>query len=290
MFNKKYLSLVFFMITASTIVLPKTITLFSHGIADTFKQAYLYSKKSLLNNEFVINTRYLFTTPFFTFNYPDALECLQRGNYKETSFGQENEIARLNSAYKKACKETHKKHDACEVILFGLSRGASNIVIFVGTHIVDNVKAIILESPYSMMGDVIESILHKFNVGWIPLSYGEYLAELIFRKYKHNGMRPGDFIENIPHDIPLLIICSKEDHLVPFTSSINLYKKLVANGHKNAYLFVAEHGRHAKILQGPDGEKYQVIVHAFYKKYNLPHDPSIAAKGEQLLLLCQPVV
>ncbi len=94
--------------------------------------------------------------------------------------------------------------------------------------------------------------------------------------------------ENISKDIPILIICSKEDQLVPLSSSINVYKKLIASGHKHTYIFVTDYGRHAKILRGADGEKYQYVVNAFYKKYNLPYCSTSAAKGEDLLALCQP--
>jgi hypothetical protein len=41
-------------------------------------------------------------------------------------------------------------------------------------------------------------------------------------------------------------------------------------------------------LQGADGEKYQAVVNAFYKKYNLPHCRKSAAQGKDLLALCQP--
>jgi hypothetical protein len=128
----------------------------------------------------------------------------------------------------------------------------------------------------------------KNGLDWLPLSWGQSLAEFIFKKYKRDGMSPAGMVEKIPKDLPILIICSQEDGLVPCSSSISIYKKLVDSGHKHTYILILNHGRHAKILSGPDGKKYQRVVHAFYKKHNLPHNPSIAAKGEKYLRKCQP--
>ena len=270
--------------TMSTLCIQKTLTLFSHGIADTWKQvrgyAQLYKKKEVVYR----NDRYLIHTPFVAFNYPDATTKFYRVNYNETSFGQENEIERLNKAY----TTIMSRHKNCDVILWGLSRGASNLLIFAGLYQLDNVKAIVLESPYYTMGQVIESIMLKKNLSWLPLSYGETLAEFIFKRYTRHGLSPANCIENISKEIPIFIICSKEDRLVPFSSSINVYKKLVESGHKHTYIFITDYGKHAAILQGPDGEKYQWVVNAFYKKYNLPHCSTSAAQGESLLALCQP--
>ncbi len=261
------------------------ITIFSHGIADTWKQVHGYTKSYKVDDCTYQNERYLFHTPFVSFNYPDATDKFYRVNYHETSFGQENEINRLYKAY----NSTSFRHNNCDIILWGLSRGASNLLIFAGLYDLANIKAIILESPYYTMSEVIESIMIRKNLNWLPLSYGETLAEFIFKRYTRYGLSPAKCIENIPKDIPIFIICSQEDHLVPCSSSINVYKKLVESGHKQTYIFITDTGRHAAILKGPDGEKYQWVVNAFYKKYNLPHCATSAAKGRMLLTSCQPI-
>ena len=281
-------NILFFLITASltssVLCTPKTITVFSHGIADTWEQVHGYTKSYKKNDTIYRNDRYLLHTPFVTFNYPDATDKFYRVNYNETSFGQDNEIGRLNKAY----TSTMSRYENCDIILWGLSRGASNILIFAGLYQLNNVKALLVESPYFTMGEIIESIIMKKNLSWIPLSYAETIAESIFKKYTRHGSSPANCIENISKEIPIFIICSKEDRLVPFSSSINVYKKLVESGHKHTYIFITEYGKHAAILQGPDGEKYQWVVNAFYKKYNLPHCAASAAQGKSLLTLCQP--
>ena len=274
------------MLTLPALCMQRTVTLFSHGIADTWKQVHGYVKSYKKNKLIYRNDRYLIHTPFVTFNYPDATTKFYRVNYNETSFGQGNEIGRLYRAYTK----TMSRYENPNIILWGLSRGAANILIFAGLYQLDNIKAILVESPYYAMADVIENTMTKKNLSWIPISYGETLVEFIFKRYLRSGWSPANCIETISKEMPIFIICSKEDHLVPAFSSINVYKKLVETGHHNTYIFIAEHGYHAAILQGPDGDNYQKAVNAFYKKYNLPHCAASAAQGESLLALCQPVL
>jgi len=287
-----YLYLIIAIMMAPAFSRAKTITLFSHGIADKWTQVHRYVPSYTKSDITHHNERYVINTPYVSFNYPDATNRFYRVNYNETSFGQGNEIGRLYKAYENIKNQIYQElQNLCEdidIILFGVSRGASNQLIFAGQYVLDRVKAIILESPYHTMGEVIESIMHKKNLGWLPLSYGETVTEFIFKKYTRYGYSPANCLKNISQDIPILIICSEEDHLVPCSSSINVYKKLVECGHKHVYIFIAKEGRHAAILQGPEGEKYQQIMNAFYKKYNLPYNPSDAEKGEPLLALCQP--
>ncbi len=266
------------------------VVVFSHGIADTYKQAFWYAKSYTHNETKHTNDRYLFSCPFVTFNYPDATEGPLRVRYQETSFGQRNEMKRLHSAYKKATNWAQQKWNDCNIILFGLSRGASNVGIFAGTHELEHVKAIILESPYFNLSEVISNMLQRSGLGWIPLSYGESVAEFIFKRYNRHGASPATTVDNIPLDMPILIICSKEDQLVPWTSSLNVYKKLIETGHKNTHILILDHGKHAKILSGESGDVYQAVTHAFFKKYNLSYSPSKAMDGEFLLTQCQPPV
>jgi esterase/lipase len=262
--------------------------LYSHGIADTFKQAFMYARSYTYDNHTYENKRYLFPGPFATFNYPDATESPLRVNRYETSFGQKNEIDRLYKVYKKFSKRCLKEYKSSDIILFGMSRGASNVLIFAGLYNLSNIKAIIAESPYDSMSDVIENAMIKNNVSWMPLSYGESIAEFIFKKYIRTGMSPARIAAAIDKNIPILISCSLEDTLVPYSTSLKIYKRLRASGHDKAHIFILEHGRHSKLLSGPDGDKYQEVVHAFYKAYGLPNDPDLARRGKKQFTQTQP--
>src|SRR5438445_1589230 len=164
--NKAILCLLAVYTLIPTFYLSKNIvTIFSHGIADTWKQVRGYVKSYKKHDDVYRNDRYLFHTPCVAFNYPDATNKFYRVNYNETSFGQENEISRLNKAY----RSTLARHDNCDIILWGLSRGASNVLIFAGLYQPSNVKALLLESPYFTMGVVIENIMVRQNIACLRL-------------------------------------------------------------------------------------------------------------------------
>ena len=274
--------------------------LFSHGIADTYKQAYKYAKTYKIGKNTFHNTQYLINRPFLTFNYPDAHEGFLRINRNETSFAQDNEIARLKLRFEKTMQLAQEKEPGNnEIVIFGLSRGASAPLNFMALYNPLQVKALVLESPFDSVATIIDNKRKQLRLKclkwlshdmgeyimekWLSHDTGEYIMETIFRRYDRNGMRPIDLVSNIRKDLPILIICSKEDPLVPCHSSVKLYQKLKESGHKAAHLFIADHGKHSKILEAQDGNTYQAVVHAFYEKYGLPHNTQFAQQGKKYL-------
>jgi prolyl oligopeptidase family protein len=252
--------------------------LFSHGLADSHKQAYKYAESTG-------KQPYIIKTPFITFDYPDVSSSIFRINRFKTSLAQDNEISCLAHHY---FNETSQKQS----VLVGVSRGASTIINFMGLYNPENVYALILESPFDAVESIVTRLAYETKFGCIPgaKKYGSNLLSFIFCQYKPEGIKPIDQVQKIKKDLPILIICSFEDKLVPVWSSINLYIALRESGHQNAYLLILPEGKHAKLITHTRfGYLYQHIVHAFYCKYDLPHDPYLAQLGMPLFTkLCQP--
>lgn len=276
------LSIYFFILPSfCSYATPDTIYLFSHGIADSQKQALHYIESKNPAKPYIIKG------PVVSFNYPDAYEGLIKINRLQTSLAQDNEVLALARTY------FAKAKDALKTILVGVSRGASAIINFIALYYTQNVSALVLESPFDCIENVIHELIHTTKLGWIPGMKKNSLsiASLVFCKYKPNGIRPIDLCTHIHKDLPILIICSQEDRLVPFWSSLNIYCALRESGHTNTYILILPHGRHAQLIHHPtQGNIYQQVVHAFYKKFNLPHDPILAQQGELLFSKCQPEI
>lgn len=253
--------------------------MFSHGLADSHKQAFKYAESSSKQQPFIIKT------PFLTFDYPDVSNSIFRLNRFKTSLAQDNEISCLANHY--FCEMSQEQS-----ILVGVSRGASTVINFMGLYNPENVCALILESPFDAVESIVTRLAHETKFGCIPgaKKYGLNLLSFVFCQYKPEGIRPIDQVRKITKDVPILIVCSIEDKLVPVWSSINLYIALRESGHCNAYLLILPEGKHAKLIDHPrSGYLYQQIVHAFYYKYALPHDAYLAQLGTPLLAkLCQP--
>lgn len=270
----------------------KITYLYSHGIADDKNQAFKYTSSA--PNPIIDNQDHTLVT----FDYPDAgqgiiypvinnwidllnlKENLKKISYKidraHTSFAQDNEIAVLNDAH--ALIET-------EAIGIGVSRGASAFMTWLGTYPdIINIKALVLESPFDCMDSVLRNMIGEYLYQYpAARSIGHNLIRFVFSQYKKHGITPLKVVDNIPKNLPILIICSEEDSRVPARSSENLANALREAGLTNVHCVRLSHGFHGHLIQGPDGQIYRNAVHAFYKRYDLPHNSEWAELGKSLI-------
>jgi len=275
--------------------------LFSHGFADTLNQFCYYIKNYNWLGRGYENKNYILYNPVKSFNFPDAM-CKHIPNLYYTSLGQSNEIASLKKAYDQMDTDKDatldKKLYDNKRILFGISRGASTIINFLakyksGKTKSDKVKAVILESPFDHMESIIMKHWFIELLAKLPFLNKERIYNIFCKitQYKDNGAHSINLVDKIDKNIPVMFVCSKSDKSVPYLATIKLYKKLIQSGHKKAHLLQLPNGRHARLLQdGKNGEKYQNVIHAFYKKYGLKHDEALAAKGEEDFKNCNPGV
>ena len=262
---------------------PKSNYLFAHGIAETHEQAYWYTKgKSTLPH--IIDGR------LFTYDYPDATKHFWRVNFTQTGLGQHNEIMAFKSAYEQTIKTIDKENSSENLIVTGVSRGATTILNYVGLYNPTRVKAIIAETPFDTTLSLVKNMLRRCYLDKVPgmQTIAHYIMSGIFWQHSTTGTRAIDSVTTIDKNLPILLIGSQEDTLVPLASTMALYNKLRETGHDKVHIFVAKQGKHARILHSPEGKNYQRIVHAFYRKYGLPHDESLAAQGTSLLEQSQP--
>jgi alpha-beta hydrolase superfamily lysophospholipase len=202
-----------------------------------------------------------------------------RFNPFKMSFAQKFEIDRMNEF----CSEIENP-----IVLVGMSLGATSILNYAGTYKNDQVKALVVEAPFDHISSVVYSvfspkIISKKRVGSLfELATGG--------KFNVDGPHSEDLVKTIAKDMPILLIHSQKDHLIPVSSSLNLYKLLRESGHDHAYVLILEKGEHGMYQNSYYGlpEVYQATVHAFYKKYGLPHNEALAQEGAQYLAQCQP--
>lgn len=256
--------------------------LFSHGLSDSHKQVNNYTQ--------TVNQKkpYIIQNPYISFDYPDVGKGLFKLNRLQTSLAQDNEIQRLAQIFFSSCNKESR------VVLVGVSRGASTIINFMGLCNAQNVCALVLESPFDCIESIMQRMINETSWGCIPgirKNYGSFMS-FVFCKYNPYGIRPIDMVAKIRKDLPILIICSLSDKLVPVWASINLYQALRESGHEHTHLLVLPEGIHGKLIKHEHYSAwYQNVTHAFYKKYQLPHNSQYAERGAHLLdNLCQPPV
>ncbi len=221
---------------------------------------------------------------FHSFNFPHVLIGTDNTvivDQSKVSLAQNIEINTLAAECKKVVGDK---------ILLGVSMGASAIITYMATHQPTDIKALILESPFDTVDSVI---LHKAGfLKWLPgiAMLGNSVVSHIYPAYDPKGIAPFKVIDRINNDIPILLIHSKVDELIPYQSSRNLYTILRNQGRNNVHLLELNYGEHGRYIMRDDAKTYQLVVHAFYRQYGLPHNEALAQEGEDLFKQCQPCV
>lgn len=261
--------------------------IYAHGLAHHKEQAYWYLKQKPNGK---VNKHYLIEKNLFTFDFPDATQRFWRVNFPQCSLGQANDIYAFYKAFIETKETLVSRNTSQDLVLIGLSRGASVILSFLALFNASNVKAAVIESPFDSLYNVVKAKLNSFDKvpGLTNIVYS--LLGTCFMQHKRHGICPLDIVQHIPQDLPLLFIASKQDTTVPYERTLDLYAKLLKTGHTNAHILILDTGRHSKLLIDEQGDIYQNTVHAFFKKYHLPHNPSFAIQGQETLAKCQPTI
>lgn len=261
-----------------TITTHSTVYLSAHGLGATQNQA-----QALLPDN---NKYWIINKPLAVFDFPDAKPTHMEYDTKQVNLGQQPDIDRLRYAYYKTRQEL-PNHD---IVLTGISRGAVTAFNCMALHQLENVKALVLESPFDTFNNVVKHLLRRFHIGWIPFSKKLAIryVKKTFPSFDINGVFPLNVAHMMPCDMPILLFHGRLDRTIPLKSSCLIYCALLENGNKNVYLLIVDEGDHGKLITGPQGELIQNVTHAFYKKHNLPHDPIFAQRGEAALKNCQP--
>lgn len=204
---------------------PTVVSIFSHGL-DLRKDVHKMQAQMYIDNNII-------TGPCITFNYNDSPRTF--------NFGQEQDIACLKTAY----NFTRKKYPEAKIMLVGLSRGASTILNLLSQEELENIQGIILESPFSDIKTMTNHIAQCY------LKYIPYSKTMLYNlvcslpNYKSNGVHSIDTIKKIKTNVPMLVICSKGDKVVPAQQTEKLANALKKEG-KQVELIVVEQGNHSK--------------------------------------------
>lgn len=259
----------------------KTAFFFAHGLASTWEQGI----NILWRHGSPARPRWIMEGPLAVFDFPDAKKERQY-YHSEVNLAQEKDLDRMHHAYNKAL-ETLPSH---EYVLVGISRGAAAILNYAALYQPKEVKALLAESPFDTLSSVVQHLLTRYHVGWIPFSksIGFKVCQTHFPGVNIKGIFPLSVVEKIPTNMPIMLVHSKKDRTVPINSSRRLYIKLKETGHEHVYLVELQSGNHGKLIFGPDADFYSYCAHAFYQKYGLLHNPEFARHGQNLLQLCQP--
>ena len=249
-------------------------TIFVHGLGSKPTSLRYYQRYEIILDE------------AYAFKLYDKLSLV--------SLGQHHELNNLNTAIEKI--KTEKPGE--NIILRGVSMGASTITNYLGSFcpLTPEIKGAILESPYADVIDVPNDMIQKSTFLYILDKICPYLKKIaVYYAHKnHNlsGIQPIKAASSIPHHIPILLIATKKDTIVPAHSTSRIYNELVKSGHTKAHILIIDHGKHANICwHNKCGELVRNVEHAFRKKYELGnYNETYASDGQAAFAQTQPLI
>jgi Prolyl oligopeptidase family len=215
--------------------------------------------------------------------------CRPAINLKQINLAQELDIETYSLAY-----DHHvAKFTNTEIVLYGVSRGAATTFNFLATKYQDkkqNVKAVVLEGCFDSVRNVLKQKYPNMQRSSKTKELVERIFNSIYSSHDLNGIAPIKNVTNFPKNLPVLLITSKKDTVVPPACVWNMYHKLKEVGHKHVYILELDHSPHPLYMMEHEEDivKYETVVHAFYKKYGVSYNPSLAKQGKALLNACQP--
>ena len=254
-------------------------------------------------------------TPVITFNFPDAaidfakvakthyldkkylsnkLPALTKEDWERmsvASLAQEKDIGHLEDVVLSDQAQQHHN-----VVLAGVSRGAATIINYMGSKVPPtNIKALILDAPFDAIYDILYARLKLKNLHMVPLltTTFDFYFSYLFKNYSTCGIRPIDVVDCIPN-IPILMICSLQDTVVPPRNTMRLYKKLIEDGRTNVHLFITPYGEHGRIMYDVHTQTLVSPIAMWsmhsYKTMHLSMNQRGQLQGNEVFATCQPSV
>lgn len=146
-----------------------------------------------------------------------------------------------------------------EINLFGVSMGASTVLMASGHELPENVKCIVADCPYSSVEKIIRKVCRDRRLSDRLFYPFIYLGALLFAGIK---LEQGDCVQAVKDaKVPILLIHGEEDHFVPCEMSEEIQKANMRLIHRVTFP-QAGHG----ISYIEDKTRYEALVHEFLRK------------------------
>ncbi|MCT1578584.1 alpha/beta hydrolase [Oceanobacillus kimchii] len=114
--------------------------------------------------------------------------------------------------------------DDVEIVLQGVSMGASTMLMTSGEELPSNVKAIVADCPYTSVADLFDYQINRmYNLPSFPFIPSTSLITQMFAGYSFNEASALDQVQTT--DIPIFYVHGKEDQFVPTEMTETLYEK-----------------------------------------------------------------
>jgi predicted alpha/beta-fold hydrolase len=178
--------------------------------------------------------------------------------YHKYNLGQKNDVAEVQKTFDENKLNTKEKFFA-----LGISRGSTSLLNWVGSrharenNLLTNCAGLILEGTPTSLSDIIEfsedyKKLYYLTLRQILLKFTAYTEESIYSSVINS-------LEYIPKDLPILIISSYGDQVVPYQCSVKLYQELIKRRFTCVKLILLKNAGHNSYTANDDADRVTYI-------------------------------
>ena len=180
--------------------------------------------------------------------------------FNRFNLGQEADMASIQKTYLDMMVTLDPKES---IILFGVSRGAMALINWFAKYQPTRIKALILEGTPSDLNDIVEN---SKGINYYYYSAVKKVLPLI-SSFKPDGPTATRSIFSLPRNLPILLITSKADTVVPYECSLNLKNLMDISNFTSTKLCILDHSSHNGYLSehGDDIDTYVTAVREFYE-------------------------
>ncbi|TFB18553.1 alpha/beta hydrolase [Filobacillus milosensis] len=152
-------------------------------------------------------------------------------------------------------KLLERQGDDAEIVLHGLSMGASTVLMSSGEDLPDNVKGIVADSPYTSVHDLFKyQMTRMFNLPSFPILN---TTSIVTEAKANYSLKEASALDQVKKtDVPILYFHGNSDDFVPTRMTRELYK----NTNSEAELKVFEKSGH--------GEAFAIYKDEYIKVLN----------------------
>ena len=169
------------------------------------------------------------------FGIKERYDCLSWINYVICRFGEDTDIN-----------------------IYGVSMGASTVLLASELELPDNVMHIVADSPYTGAGDIIKKVCKDLRLPVFLVYPFIYLGALIFARIRLDSCDCVSAVKNAK--IPILLIHGEDDRFVPCDMS----EKILKANPKLIHRFTFPNAAHG-ISYIEDKDRYEQLIYQFIK-------------------------
>lgn len=153
-----------------------------------------------------------------------------------------------------AIEYLEKEKNLTKIGLYGFSLGGA--VALMTNH--DNVKAIVTDSAYAKLSNIVRHMYRIFFIFKYPLAYLTKLYGILFLKINFDDVSPAGNIKNIK--VPILVIHAEKDSTIEVDEAYLLH-----DANKEAKLWIVENAGHG-MTHSINPAEYEKRVVGFFKE------------------------